>query len=398
MKNLNNKMIMPMLITALLLSGLVTGQATAQVSGRVIVAKSGGDYTTISAALAAISPTASNPYLIDVMPGTYIENVTMKSYVHLRGAGRDVTTIQGASTSSPVVHIYWLTDVSVSGFTIKGIGSHNGIRNDGSSPTISKNRITGASSGIVNDNDASPLISENLITGNSYGVFTQGPGAYQTSSAKPKIIGNTITGNSVDGVTNTYGASPIIVGNTINANTGKGINNSNGGEISVIGNTIVGNGSHGIAASSDWLTITGNRITDNGGSGIYSQNSEILISGNTIRANANGISDSQSILTVSANAIVLNTGYGIYLIASPGGSTFSGNTITGNSYDGINMVNSSPSSSPKILNNRITGNGASYVDIRVGSNTPHISFNVYDSISGSGVGHYNLKSDGTTWP
>jgi hypothetical protein len=64
------------------------------------VASSGGDYTTLSAALDAIGtdlPAASstNPYLVEIGPGTFTETGTvhLKSYVGVRGAGSGVTTI-----------------------------------------------------------------------------------------------------------------------------------------------------------------------------------------------------------------------------------------------------------------------------------------------------------------
>ena len=60
----------------------------------VVVAKSGGDYTTIGAALAAITgASATNRYLVWVAPGTYTETVTMKQYVDIQGAGELVTKI-----------------------------------------------------------------------------------------------------------------------------------------------------------------------------------------------------------------------------------------------------------------------------------------------------------------
>ncbi|MDO8715221.1 MAG: hypothetical protein Q7J73_00155, partial [Dehalococcoidales bacterium] len=58
------------------------------------VAKSGGDYTTIQAAINSITDAASTKrYLIRVMPGDYSEQVTMQSWVDIRGAGKHATRI-----------------------------------------------------------------------------------------------------------------------------------------------------------------------------------------------------------------------------------------------------------------------------------------------------------------
>ena len=53
--------------------------------GLVVVAKSGGDYTTIGAALAAITASESNRYLIKVLPGLYSGMIT---YGAIRGHRR----------------------------------------------------------------------------------------------------------------------------------------------------------------------------------------------------------------------------------------------------------------------------------------------------------------------
>ena len=210
-----------------------TGASSAP-AHRVVVATSGGDYTSVSAALAAISPTAADPYVIDVMPGTYIENITMKSYVHLRGAGREVTAIQSPSPAYPsiVISLVSLTNTAISGFTIKG--GYYGISNSSSSPTITGNTITENGAYGFYNYSSSPTITGNTITGNGHGIFNY--------SSSPTITGNTVTGNSWNGIYNFSYSSPTITGNTITGNTYTGIYNYGASSPTIIHNRITGNG------------------------------------------------------------------------------------------------------------------------------------------------------------
>jgi len=81
------------------LSGTTFSAAGTPYDNVVIVAKSGGDYDTITAAMTSITDAgSSNRYLVWVAPGVYNERVTMKQYVDLQGAGQEVTKI--ASTAA----------------------------------------------------------------------------------------------------------------------------------------------------------------------------------------------------------------------------------------------------------------------------------------------------------
>ena len=76
----------------------------AESPARVVwVAESGGDFTTLSAALASITDAADkNEYLIKIAPGEYIEtaNVAMKDFVDVEGSGQGITTIKGSCPGS----------------------------------------------------------------------------------------------------------------------------------------------------------------------------------------------------------------------------------------------------------------------------------------------------------
>jgi hypothetical protein len=68
----------------------------------VIVAKSGGDYTSVQAAVDSIADASvDHAYLVWIAPGVYSETVTMKPYVHLQGAGRELTVISSTIGNSP---------------------------------------------------------------------------------------------------------------------------------------------------------------------------------------------------------------------------------------------------------------------------------------------------------
>jgi hypothetical protein len=72
----------------------------------VWVAASGGDFTSVAAAVASITDASpSKPYLVRIAPGTYVEpgGVDVKNFIDIQGSGEDLTTISCdcGSTTSP---------------------------------------------------------------------------------------------------------------------------------------------------------------------------------------------------------------------------------------------------------------------------------------------------------
>lgn len=310
----------------------------------------GGEYESISAALAAIAPDEANPYLVRVMPGTYTENITMKSNVHLQGSGRDITTIQAEITTNATVTFNSGTNFSISGFAIKD-GGYCTVWVDNASPTIKDNRITGATQydGVCVDGTSEPIIEHNILANNA----DSGVGLYGTSTSKTVIKNNEIFGNR-NGI-NSENSSAIVKNNVIMNNSSNGVHHRWGGKLTIENNEI-SNNDIGLHIYDGTVTITWNKITSNAQGVTYYPSSQ----GYTA--------------TISSNLITDNTSFGMY-VDNPGGSV-------------------------SIHNNRIVNPVAPDNDIFVGNGfDPVITHNVLDTISEQAViDAFNAKSDGTAWP
>lgn len=295
-------------ITDAKITGPISASKIEKLANVVVVAKSGADFTSIADALASINPTAETPYLIKVMPGTYTENITMKSYTYLQGTGRDVTTIQ-----SPIDQAHVITIPNLSNVTISDIA-------------ITKNGNYGSYYGVYIESSSSVAIMNNIVNG----------GLYIWYSLSVSIMENIIPSSSYAGI-QFVNSSPLIVGNTISGN---------------------GYGIQGGANSGHYVPIISRNIIIQNGNGIF-------ISG-----------------------------------ASWGGLNHCAPEITENIIEGNNSGISLFGSSPKIVRNIITGNQSGDLYLEPSSDypsLPNISFNMYDTMTGTGVGAFNVKSNGTAW-
>lgn len=260
------------LIAALICTVGVTPPLAEGAARRIVVAETGGDYTSVSAALAAINPTPQEPYVIDVMPGRYPESIFLKSYVSLRGSGREVTTIWSPSTYQDVIQLREVERVSISGLTIFG-----GYR------------------GIAIDHSRSVTVENNTI------FFNQGDGIAIESS--PPVFPGAVTPE---------GAPPVIQNNIISSNSLNGISISNSPAI-----------------------VQGNSINRNGGTGVSTSFSAAAVTGNVVSENWDGIWTTGYFPTaaISDNVVTNNQSFGIYAYAP---ASIVRNTVSGNSIDVVN--------------------------------------------------------------
>ena len=314
--------------------------------------------------------------LIQVAPGTYVENIAFpgKAITMQSEAGADETIIDGNQAGSVVT----VSSVVIDEAIIDGFAIRNGEAYDGggiwcynsnltiTNCTISGNRATdsifSSGGGIYCDN-SSATITNCTISGNI--TNDRGGGIYYYYDSSSTITNCTISGNSTasssgdGGGINCYYSDPTIMNCTIS------------------GNRTLGAGG-GMNCSASYPTITNCTITDNiassySGGGISCFSSDPTITNCTISGN-----------------IAEDHGGGIYCSSSD--PMITNCTITGNSaYDGggIFCYHLPSLPSPTITNCILWGNDAlDGPEIYGGS--PVVT---YSDVQGGWPGEGNIDSD-----
>ncbi len=177
------------------------------------------DYYTITSAISA----ASSGDTIQVFPGTYQENITLKPGIMLFGSGPSRTVIDGGvsygGAHNPAVTM--AQGSSIAGFKITN--GWIGISSRDCTSVIMNNVVTGnyfmglsliadAPNSIVNTRVINNTIADNIGVGSSnrsFGIYTEPQGP--DTVAKPVIMNNIITGH-------TFGISPYLTTPVISYN------------------------------------------------------------------------------------------------------------------------------------------------------------------------------------
>lgn len=272
-------------LLAILLATFTTAASAAVLT--VDISPTSGNYNSIQAAIdVAVSGTDS----VEVLPGTYNENINFNGkniHVYSRD-GSATTIIDGGGTDAVVIFENGETTAAIlEGFNIRNgnatsagatpFGSGGGISISSSSPTILNNIIQNnksTSPGFGLDvNFGSPIIQGNTIQNNdSNGDASGGGGGGGIAlggAGSAQVIDNSIINNSTTGFSSGGGiymnaaGTPVIRNNWISgnsANSGAGIAMVNTSDADIIQNAIMGNiGSSGSGGGIHWIIPNGNR-------------------------------------------------------------------------------------------------------------------------------------------
>ncbi|MEW5803119.1 MAG: right-handed parallel beta-helix repeat-containing protein [bacterium] len=377
--------------------------ATAALANVITVQKSGGNYTTIQAAINAASPGD----IIKVGPGVYYENIIINKRVELIGSGATAWIPQPPSTS---IGLLKPDELLIAKYPIKPILPDPPPE----SIIISPERIF--SGEIIRGRDDLFIPASTAVTtattsaaipvlGNLIRPVSVILQPLSKDIEYPGVLGSTVKIPSYGTV---YTGQPLVIPNPLPFLVNGSIISGNGKDHVVTitkadscrigGFTITNSGSdHAgifLSSSSD-VTIANNRISKNK-DGIVTSDSSAIIQNNIF--NENGYSDNpytdygicclSSILSINNN-LIFGQEVGIYVAwEKSGGTVVINNTITGNQYDGVWCYKCSPT----IMNNIITQNGFGICAIYGAA--PAISYN---DVWGNGD-DYNQQTGGVSAP
>jgi hypothetical protein len=194
----------------------------------ITVAKQGGDFSTIGSALASITTaSASNPYLVRVGPGEYVESVTMKPFVDVEGSGTGITTIRATAADGPEKGtVIGASNSQLRNVTVKSLGPGAGYATAiaaqaGNTFSLLNVQAVAQSAGAFNGDGvyargAGALVEAKNLTIVSSGASLNNYGVYAEVSAQVICRECTVTVPAVAGSYALYnaGGAPVYAANS----------------------------------------------------------------------------------------------------------------------------------------------------------------------------------------
>jgi hypothetical protein len=259
----------------------------------VIVARVGGDFTSIQAALEYIEDDASpeNHCLVYIAPGVYNEQVTMKPFIDIEGAGELTTKITFTGSDNQYAGtVVGANDAELRFLTVENTGSSTyatAIFNNNTSPRLTY--VTASASGgtyndgVYNYNSSSPMMM-NVTASASGGTYNYGVNNYNSSSPMMMNVTASASGGTYIniGVNNYNSSSPMMTNVTVSASEGTynyGVANTNSSSPTMVNVTANGSGgTYAIGVYNEFSSSTMTNVTasaSNGASnvGIYNVSS-----------------------------------------------------------------------------------------------------------------------------
>lgn len=302
--------------------------------------------------------------------------------------GRALTVnITGTCTENVVVTVddTTLQGVAAGGATVVGADSaQNTIQVESAARVVLDNLIvSGPRNGIVAANSASLTVRDVKARNNAQS------GVVSATGSRVSVESSGLTNNGLVGFAVTDNAAGFVTDSTIQENGSSGV--------------VVQRASSARVGQSVAAVNGPNMITGNGGSGVLVyESAQALVHGNTIMGNGGaGVNVEAATGTVTANRLESNNAYGIIVTNNAGArigitdaTTGAGNTILGNTLDGVNISNGS---NANLFGNTIRDNGRDGLNISraagrlVGGNV--ITANADRGISISGGTLFQARGD-----
>jgi pectin methylesterase-like acyl-CoA thioesterase len=201
----------------------------------VIVAKSGGNFTEVIAAVNSITgASAANPYLVKVMPGVYdlgSVSLQMKEYVYLEGSGEDNTIITSAV----------LTDDAVAECTLGTIimANNSSLKNIKVVNTALNGDFTKIAYGVAFKNVEAEAEGVKVLVGTDGAYIYKNVGVCSGGTSGHAILKNV-----------------NIEARNVGGNRAKGVQTSDNGRLTVLNSKVVAI-SNGSSGNAQGIRITG---------------------------------------------------------------------------------------------------------------------------------------------